>query len=80
MVAWLVFMLTVLLGAAVVIVLGRQGSPGRLCEEDSPRRRWHSSVVGRPAGPDAEAMAVGQPGQPSVAPFARPRRSEPQSS
>jgi hypothetical protein len=64
----------VLLVAATVVVLRRQGSPGRLSDHGSPRRNRDGSrdpVTGRPAGPDAEDTGVAGPGQP------RPRPAEP---
>jgi hypothetical protein len=60
-------------------------SPAALSEEDAPDRPWITDGVGRPAGPDAEAMGVldrgvlvtGPPppgGVPTDAPRARPAR------
>lgn len=56
-----VVVVTVVLVVAVVAVLARQGSPGRLSEEDGHPRPSH--VDDRPAGPDAEAMRPEPPGQ-----------------
>lgn len=52
---------TVVVTIAVVFVLLRQGSVGRLSEEDGHPARDH--VVERPAGPDAEAMHADPPGR-----------------
>jgi hypothetical protein len=48
----------------LVAVLWKQGSPGRLSEEDGRRPR-RDDVVERPAGPDAESMAPEPPDQPT---------------
>jgi hypothetical protein len=51
----------------VVVVLARQGSPASLSEQEgSPSRS--SDVVGRPAGPGAEAMGVDDAGGSTTAP------------
>jgi hypothetical protein len=58
---------TVVLVAVVVAVLARQGSVGRLSEEEG-RRRPQSDVVERPAGPGAESMHADEPGGPRTPP------------
>lgn len=77
-VAWTLAIVTVVGVAAVVAVLVRQGSPYRLSEEGHEPSPRSEPLVDRPAGPDAEPMAVGQPGQPTVAsPPERPRVEPP---
>jgi hypothetical protein len=58
---------TVVLVVLVVVVLARQGSVGRLSEEESTKHP-QSDVVERPAGPGAEAMGTDAPGQPVTPP------------
>jgi hypothetical protein len=58
---------TVVLVAIVVVVLARQGSVGKLSEEDGRRRR-QADVMERPAGPGAESMRADQPGEPRTPP------------
>lgn len=55
---------TVVIVIAVVVVLLRQRSVGRLSEEHGRRDRGRD-VVDRPAGPGAEAMRPGPPGEPT---------------
>lgn len=66
-VAIAVVVATVVVVLVVVGVLARQGSVGRLSEEDGrPRRR--PSSTDRPAGPGAEAMGTDVPGEPGPGP------------
>jgi hypothetical protein len=58
---------TVVLVLLVVLVLARQGSVGRLSEEDGTEHP-QSDVAERPAGPGAEAMGTDTPGQPVTPP------------
>lgn len=65
---------TLVIVVAVVVVLLRQGSVGRLSEEDGRPHRGRD-VVDRPAGPAAEAMRPGPPCEPaSQPPPSRPPR------
>lgn len=66
--AWAVVGATAGLLVALGVVLARQGSPGKLSEEQSTSRSLRPYVVDRPAGPDAEAMGVSRPGCSSTAP------------
>ena len=53
--------LIVVVSVGVVVAVGlwlSWRSPAALSEEDTPRRPLISDGVGRPAGPDAEAMGV----------------------
>lgn len=52
----IVAVLAVVLLALTVAVVRRQGSPGRLSEEDHGDGARPRTVVDRPAGPDAEPM------------------------
>lgn len=76
--------IVVIVGVALVVVtivvLARQGSPGRLSEEDATAgSRSHAGrrdeVVGRPGDAATEATGVAGPGQPSPGP-ARPADEE----
>lgn len=58
---------TVVLVAVVAVVLLRQGSVGRLSEEEGRRRR-QADVAERPAGPGAESMRTDVPGDPVAPP------------
>jgi hypothetical protein len=58
---------TAVLVGLVIVVLARQGSVGRLSEEDGTKDP-QSDVVERPAGPGAEAMDTDAPGQPVIPP------------
>jgi archaellum component FlaG (FlaF/FlaG flagellin family) len=51
---WIVVIATVVIVAAVVTVLVRQGTPGRLSQHMGDRG---PQITDRPAGPDAETMA-----------------------
>ena len=72
---------TIVVVVVVIAVLLRQGSVGRLSEEETaPRgpddgRPRASDVMDRPAGPDAESMSSERPGDP-LPPSAPPRRPE----
>jgi hypothetical protein len=57
MAAWIVVIGTVVLVALVAALLARQGSPGRLSEQQGRGAR-RSRVVDRPADADAESMQV----------------------
>lgn len=57
-----VVVLSVIAVVIVVVVVLRQGSVGRLSDEDG-RRPPRDQVVERPAGPDAEAMDPDPPGR-----------------
>jgi hypothetical protein len=58
---------TVVLVVVVAVVLLRQGSVGRLSEEDGRRSR-QADVAERPAGPGAESMRTDVPGEPVIPP------------
>lgn len=68
---WLIVALAVTALVVWVSVLLSRRSPARLSEEDTPADR-ESNVVERPAGPDAEATGVEEPGTPTTRPPARP--------
>lgn len=69
----IVVILGVVLVVVTIVVLMRQGSPGRLSDEDAPgRRRPHAEprgeVVGRPGDAATEPTGVAGPGEPSPDP------------
>lgn len=61
----------VVAGVALLVVLAvvlvRQGSPGKLAEQQNKAESQELHVVDRPAGPDAEPMGA-DAGQPSTDP------------
>jgi hypothetical protein len=63
---WIVAVGTVLAVVAIVVVLARQGNPADPSEQAGNRPQ--DEVTERPAGPDAEATGVADPGEPSIAP------------
>jgi hypothetical protein len=66
-VATAVVIVTVVAVIVLVVVLVRQGSVGRLSEENG-RGHPQDDVMERPAGPGAEAMRTDEPGQPVTPP------------
>jgi hypothetical protein len=66
-VATAVVIITLVAVVVMVIVLARQGSVGKLSEENG-RRRPQDDVMERPAGPGAESMGTDEPGRPVTPP------------
>jgi hypothetical protein len=66
-VATAVVIVTLVAVVVLVVVLARQGSVGKLSEEDGRRRR-QDDVMERPAGPGAESMGTDEPGRPVTPP------------
>jgi hypothetical protein len=65
--AWTVVIVTVVVVAVLVVVLARQGAPWGLSEQrGTTRSHQQPNVQGRPAGPEAEAMGVDGPGEPTT--------------
>lgn len=73
MTEWLIALAVLVMVIAFSVRLSRH-SPARLSEEDSVTRRA-DHVVGRPAGPDAEATGVAEPGTPTTSPQPDPAPS-----
>ncbi|HLM64202.1 MAG TPA: hypothetical protein VK306_07875 [Acidimicrobiales bacterium] len=74
----IIILVVAILAACAAVALSRRRSPARLSEEDGdPRRPW-DDVVERPAGADAEATGVDEPGVGTTTPpVARSRRRDP---
>jgi hypothetical protein len=70
----IIVLVVAVVAACAAVALSRRRSPARLSEEDGDTRRPWDDVVERPAGADAEATGVDQPGVGTTTPPVAPSR------